>query len=227
MKLKHRCFSGKTFRPAPTALLHENLPFFAIVTPWGPVEQLKLLLDFLIQNYESFCSDEEKTNIYPPLHSLSEEENVLRALVLSCNEQVFREQNSEGLCRFGYELVCGHFKNGKLVFLQAGQPFIYLDRQDCPVQALGHVLDLSGLLSTESKRLPPLPSSLIGIYPDTHFSVFSLPMTKDDRLIFISRDFAPAALLTTPRQKRNMEDMASLLVKEGAESPFWLGILSL
>ena len=226
MKLEQRCFNGKSFRPTPEVLINQDLQLFAIVTPWGPAFQTKKLLDFLVQNYESFCSDEEKTNVYTRLQSLSEEENVLRSLVLSCNEWVFNEQNESKEYSFGYELVCGNFKEGKVIFLQIGQPFIYLDRPGISLQSLGHVLDFSGIFSRGEKRLPPLPSNLLGIYPDTHFSVFSLPVTKEDRLLFISRDFVPGSLLETARENRNLNDLVSLLSEENEESPLWLGLLS-
>ena len=128
MQLDHRCFKGKTFRPTPEVLLNEELQLFAIATPWGPAFQTKNLFDFLVQNYGSFSSDEEKTSVYPQLQSLSKEENTLRALLLSCNDWVFKEQNQNKAYSYGYEIVCGHFSDGKLIFLQIGQPYIYLDR---------------------------------------------------------------------------------------------------
>lgn len=226
MKLEHRCFSGKSFRPPPEILVNKDLQMFAIATPWGPSFQTKKTLDFLVQNYESLSSDKEKTNIYQQLSSLSEEENILRSLLLSCNEWIFNEQNKAKEYNFGYELVCGNFKNGKLVFIQAGHPFIYLDRADLPLQPLGHVLDFSALFSKAERRLPPLPSTLMGIYPDKHFSVFSFPVIPGDRLIFISRDFIQNSLLDTPRKERNLEHLLSVLIEENEESPLWLGILS-
>lgn len=226
MKLEHRCFSGKNFRPEPEVLVNEELQMFAIVTPWGPTFQTKQVLEFLVQNYEKFSADKEKTSIYSKLQSLSEEENVLRSLLLSCNEWIFNEQNRGKEYSFGYELVCGNFKNGKLIFLQAGHPFIYLDRPEISLQSLGHVLDFSGLFSVEGRRLPPLPSTLMGVHPDTHFSVFSFPVAQEDRLIFVSRDFVPGSILETPRQNRTLDHFSSVLTEENEESPFWLGILS-
>ena len=226
MKLEQRSFSGKSFRPVPEVFLSKELQLFAIVTPWGPTDQSQKVLEFLSQNYESFCSDEEKTKIYSGLESLSEEENVLRSLLLSCNEWIFNSQNEGKEYKFGYEIICGNFKNGKLSFLQVGQPFIYLDRIGIPLQSLGHVLDFSALFSKKNRRLPPLPSSLIGLYPDTHFSVFSLPVLPEDKLLFISRDFAPGSILDIPRKNRNLEQFLSFLTQENEQSPVWLGLLS-
>jgi len=199
---------------------------FAIVTPWGQAFQTQKILEFLVQNYESFYADEEKTSIYSKLESLSQEENTLRALLLSCSEWIFNEQNGGKEYNFGYELVCGNFKNGKLIFIQAGHPAIYLDRPDIPLQSLGHVLDFSALFSQKGNRLPPLPSTLIGLYPDTHFPVFSFPILSGDRLIFISRDFVQNSLLDISRPQRNLDHLLFVLTKENEESPFWLGILS-
>ncbi len=226
MKLDQRCFSGKIFRPQPEILIDESLQMFAIATPWGPADQTKKVLGFLAQNYESFSADEEKTSVYSKLESLSDEENSLRSLTLACNEWIFNELNGGKAHNFGYELLVGAFKNGKLIFIQAGHPFIYLDRPDIPLQALGHVLDFSALFSQEGVRLPPLPSTLMGLHPDTHFSVFSFPVLSEDRLLFISRDFAQSSLLDIPRPQRNLSHLASVLAEESGESPFWLGILS-
>ena len=226
MKLEHRCFSGKTFRPLPEILINEDLQMFAIATPWGPRFQAKKILEILVQNYESFCVDREKTSIYQNLSSLSEEENALRALLLFCNEWIFNEQNRGKEYNFGYELICGNFKNGKLTFVQAGHPSIYLDRSDLPLQSLGHVLDFSALFSQSDQRLPPLPSTLIGIYSDSHFPVFSFPVIPEDRLIFISRDFIQGSVLNIPRSNRNLDHLSSVLTEENEEIPFWLGILS-
>jgi len=227
MKLEHRCFSGKSFRPQPEILIKDTLQIFSIITPWGPVSQAKKTLDFISQNYEDFSSDEEKTNVYEKLASLSKEENILRTLILSCNEWIYNKQNSSGHeYIYGYEMVCGSFQNGKLIFVQVGQPFIYLDRPGLPLQPLGHVLDLSSLFSKKNKRFPPLPSTLLGIHPDSHFFVFSLPVKPSDRLIFISRDFAPDSILDIPRDKRGTDRILSVLMEENDNAPAWLGILS-
>ena len=226
MKLDQRSFVGKSFRPQPEVLISESLQMFAMVTPWGPREQSQKVLEFLSQNYESFCSDEEKTSIYSHLESLSEEENILRSLVLACNDWIFNEQNKGKEYNFGYELVCGNFKNGKLVFLQAGHPCVYLDRPEIPLQSLGPVLDFSALFAHNGQRLPPLPSVLVGLYPDTHFSVFSFPVLPEDRLIFISRDVASGSILDLGRDHRGLDQLLSALVKENEQSPLWLGRLS-
>lgn len=225
MKLEHRFFSGKNFRPSPSFLLDEGLNLFAIATPWGPAFQTKKTLNFLVQNYENLTSDEEKTNIYSPLQSLSPDENLLRSLILSCNEWIFKEQNHEKEYIFGYELFCGNFKSGKMIFSQIGQPFVYLDRPDLPLQSLGSVLDFSASFS-KGERLAPLPSHLMGIYPDSHFPILSFPIAKGDRLLFISRDFAPASILDIPHPDRNLDHILSLLTKEDAKSPCWIGHLS-
>lgn len=226
MKMKHRCFSGNNIRPQPEILINENLQIFAIATPWGPQNETKKILDFIVQNYENFCEDAEKTNVYKKLMSLSEEENLLRALFLSCNEWIYNEQNAGKEYNFGYELVCGNVKNGKLIFIQAGQPFIYLDRPDTPLQALGHILDFSALFFKGGKRLPPLPSTLVGLHPDNHFSVFSFPVMPGDRLIFISRDFVANSVLDIPREDRNIDHLLSVLMEENENTPLWLGLLS-
>ena len=226
MKLERRLFSGKNFQPLPEVLFDESLKMFALVTPWGSDEgEGQKILDFLVQNRESFLEDNEKTSLYPPLSGLSEEENSLRSLILACNHWIFQQWN-KGQYHFGCELLCGSLSGEKLVFVQVGRPFVFLARPGIPLQILGGALDLSGLLAGKGKSLPPLPSGLLGLFPDTSFSVFSLPVFNKDRLVFISRDLLPTGILSLPEESRTMQGFAQFLTRENQESPFWLGILS-
>ncbi len=227
MHLQHQSFGGTVFRPQPEVLIHEDLKIFAIITPWGPKHQTKSIMDFLIQNYETFSNDEEVTSVFPKLQSLSQEENILRSLVLSCNQWIFKEQNNETEYLFGYEIVCGVVIDNQVIFVQIGHPFIYLDRLNIPLQALGHVLDLSGSFSSAKKQLPPLPSQLIGLHPDAHFSIFKIPIKEGDRLLFISQNFVPGRILEIPREERTLSHLSSELSKNNKDMAFWLGLLDL
>lgn len=226
MNLKYRAFGGhEAFRPQPEILIDKALQIFAIITPWGPRHQTKAVLDFLVQNYENFQSDEEITSAFPKLTSLSQEENTLRSLVLSCNQWIFKEQNKGEEYDFAYEIVCGACLNNQVLFVQVGHPFIYLDREDIPLQPLGHALDLSGGFSLMDERPPPLPSQLIGLHPDTHFSIFKVPTNKNDRLLFISRSLVPTNILETTRKNRTLDHISLQLSKDNKDVPFWLGLL--
>ena len=225
MKLEQRSFSSQVFRPHPEVLINEDIKVFAFLTAWGDQDLSQKTLQFLFDGHHGSFSDEEKTIDHPYIKSLSPEENALRSLILNCNEWVFKEQNGNLKKKVGYELVYGYLREGKLIFAQIGQPFIYLDRKHLPLQVIGQNLDFSGLFGGE-KRLPPLPSQLMGLFPDTHFSVFTFPIKKEDRLIFISRDFVKNSLLDMPRQERNLETLSRALTSENEEQPFWIGILS-
>ena len=227
MKLLSRSFAGEIFRPQPKFLLKKEYNLFAIATPWGPQSQTDKVLEAFMQSYEAYYSDQEITSIYPRLQSLSDEENLLRMSLLACNDYVFKTQNQETEYTFGYELVCGVLLKNQVLLAQIGHPYMYLDRQDLSLQALGHVLDLAGGFSKVSKSLPPLPSSLLGLYPDIHCSVFSLPILQGDRLLFISRSFVPGDTLDLPRENRTLPHIAQKFSKENKDFPFWLGILDL
>ncbi len=227
MNLQHQSFGGTVFRPQPEVLINDDLKIFAIITPWGPKHQTKNVMDFLIQNYETFSNDEEVTYIVPKLQSLSQEENMLRYLVLSCNQWIFNEQNNKTEYLFGYEMVCGMKIDHQIIFAQIGHPFIYLDRPNIPLQTLGHVLDLSGGFSPFKEQLPPLPSQLIGLHSDAHFSIFKLPIKTDDRLLFISKNFIPGHLLEVSRKERTLDNISAILSKNNEDTAFWLGILNL
>lgn len=225
MNLEYQAFGGTIFRPQPEVLIDKDLKIFSIITPWGPKHQTKNISDFLLQHYEHLHSDAEITSVFPKLASLSPEENALRNLILSCNAMIFKEQNLTQEYTFGYEMVCGVFVNNQILFAQIGHPFIYLNRPNISLQPLGHVLDLAGGFSKMDQDLPPLPSQLLGLHADTHFSIFKLPVQKDDQLIFISRNFVPGHLLELPQESRNLETISLELSKDNKDLPFWLGIL--
>ncbi|MCY4320916.1 MAG: hypothetical protein OXC37_00705 [Bdellovibrionaceae bacterium] len=226
MKFDQRSFVGKSFRPLPDFQINEGLKILSLLTAWGPTDQNNRVLDFLSQNYEEKFSDSEKTANYPKLESLSLGENRIRKLLLECNEWIFRELNEKKRGQFAYELFCGNFEKNEFIFSQIGQPFVYLDREGLPLQSLGAPLDFSALLAHKAKRLAPLPSSLIGLYPDTHFSVFSLPLQAKDRVFFFCRDIIPLEILQIPNQKRNLDSFLEFFVSEDEKAPCWLGELS-
>ena len=225
MKLDFRCFGGKTFRPQPKTLVNNDLGGFSIVTPWGPQFQAKQVAETLMQNYEIFSSDKEITSVHKNLSCLSLEENLLRRSVLASNEQVHKNQNRGKDYAIGYEVVCGIQDKNQILFSQIGHPAIYLDRPGTTLQPLGHILDLSGGHSRLSKRLPPLPSQLFGIYADIHCSIFRIPLLSQDRLIFISRAFIPIEILNVKKENRTLEHFSLLLSKNDPSMPFWLGFL--
>ena len=224
MNLIFQAFGGETFRPQPTTLLNNNLGLFAIITPWGPSFQTKNLTEVLLQNFETYSSDAEVTNVFAPLSCLSTEENLLRTILLSFNKYIYEELNKTSEYTFGYEIVCGLKRGNQILFSQTGHPHTYLDREGIPLQPLGHVLDLAGGFSRLSKELPPLPSQLIGIHSEAHFSIFSIPIKEQDRLIFISRSFVPTSALTINRKERNLEHISHKLSEDNEKFPFWLGI---
>ena len=147
MKFEQKSFVGSSFRPLPDFQINKELNIFSLLTAWGPKDQNSKVLDFLLQNYESFFSDEEKTRTYPKLESLSAEENTVRNLLLACNEWIFKELNEQKRGIYAYELFFACFDKAKFTFAQVGQPFVYLDRPGLSLQALGSVLDLSSLLA--------------------------------------------------------------------------------
>ena len=227
MNFDQKSFAGTSFRPLPELKINEDLKMLCLLTAWGPRNQNNKVLDFLAQSYESFFSDKEKTRAYSKMESLSQEENTVRNLLLACNEWIFKELNGEKTGTFAYELFFASFETGKLTFAQVGQPFVYLDRPGLSLQSLGANLDFSALFAGKGERLAPLPSSLIGLYPDTHFPVFSLPLQPEDRLFFVSRDFIPLEILNPSREQRSLDHFLKLLTSENEKSPCWLGQLSI
>lgn len=222
-EIQQRSFKGNSFRPLPQILFDKNLQLICVLSPWGAVQETKPVLEFLRQNYQSLISDEEKTNLYTPIESLSYTENILRSLVLSCNDWIFKKQNQSSSLKFAYEMFVGILQDQVISFSQIGQPFIYLDRESFDLQLLGSQLDFSALFAVQKKLLPPLPSQLIGLKSDIFAPIFSLPLLKEDRLILLCRDFTPADFLKTKRSQRNLKDMTALLNSYNKNTAFWLG----
>lgn len=225
MKFNQKSFAGSSFRPLPEFQINEGLNMFSLLTAWGPEDQNRKVLDFLSQSYESFFSDAEKTKAHSKLESLSDEENTVRSLLLACNEWIFKELNEEKRGIYAYEIFFACLNQGKFTFVQAGQPYVYLDRRGLFLQSLGSAFDFSSLFAKTKKRLPPLPAQLIGLYPDAHFSIFSFPFQKGDRLLFISRDIIPMKLLQSRPEERSLENFLNLLSSENEKTPCWLGEL--
>ena len=225
MKIQQRSFTGNSRRPLPELFIQDS--FFCVLTPWGPSSHNSDLFEFLKESYQSFSSDAEQTQLYPPIESLSQTENLLRSLLLACNDWVFKEQNLSKDYRFAYEIFLARLDEKILSFCQIGQPFVYLDREGWSLQSLFSVLDFPALFSKGRQRLDPLPSQLLGLKPGSHCSVFSLPLQEKDQLLFLSRDFAPVDFLEIPREQRNLEYLSSFLSSKEEKSPFWLAQLEL
>ena len=227
LEIQQRSFKGDSFRPLPRILFDQQLQLFCVMSPWGSSNETEPVFEFLIQNYQSLISDKEKTNFYNPIESLSPAENILRSLVLSCNSWIFKKQNQSSSLKFAYEMFIAVFQDQIISFSQIGQPFVYLDREGFDLQLLGSYLDFSALFAVNKKTLPPLPYQLIGLKSDVLASVFSFPIQKEDRLILLCRDFAPASFLKTDHSLRNLKDMTALLNSYSQNTAFWLGHLFL
>ena len=226
-EIQQRSFKGRSFRPLPSLLFDKKLQLFCVLSPWGVSHETSEVLEFLSQNYQTLSSDEEKTNLYTPIESLSRSENILRALVLSCNDWIFKKQNQSSSLKFAYEMFIASFQDRVMSFSQIGQPFLYLDREGFDLQMLGSHLDFSGLFTQKKKALPPLPFQLIGLKSDILAPIYSLPLQKKDRLILLCRDLAPADFQKIDRSQRNLKDMTTLLNSYNKETAFWLGHLFL
>jgi len=225
-EIQQRSFKGIYFRPLPKVLFDKKLQLFCVLSSWGVPEEADSVLTFLSENYQSLNFDDQKTNLYAPIESLSRTENILRALVLSCNDWIFKKQNQSSSLKFAYEIFIAVFQDQVMSFSQIGQPFVYLDRKGFDLQLLSSQLDFSALFSRSSKKpLPPLPSQLIGLKPDILSPILSLPLQKQDRLILLCRDLAPASFLKIDSSQRNLEDMASFLNSYNKKTAFWLGHL--
>jgi len=116
IEIQQRSFKGESFRPLPALLFDKKLQLFCVMSPWASPNETEDVFEFLTQNYQTLTSDKEKTNFYSPIESLSTTENILRSLVLSCNNWIFKKQNQGDSLNFAYEMFIAVFKNQTLSF---------------------------------------------------------------------------------------------------------------
>ena len=223
MKINHRSFTGKTFRPSPC--IHESESEIAIVTPWNTtVDKAQEAIEFFKETYSYLASDQDSTRPFATMHSFSEEENNLHQTCLQLNQKIYNQYNQEELS-MGFEAFFMVREESKMIFAQIGCPHIYLAKKDLPLQLIGPALSLSLAHSTNRQSRDPLPHALLGLFNDISIGVYSITAQPMDQMVLVSRSMIPSSFLESTSY--SLESLSKTLAKDNANEPFWLALVTL
>lgn len=219
-----RSYSSKLFRPQPVISQDLEKSILVIATPWGQKNAAEKTTELIHNFYLSSIEDLEATSPYEFIFSLSKEANLLRTSVLLANEKVFQEENFDEYSS-ACEVIAVTKVGNEVHLIQVGQPSLYLHRKGFAVQPLACSLDLSMNISHNQDLASPLPSKLIGLEKNIDIAVHTFIPQQRDRLIFLSRTFAPETFFNLKNTDFTMVDLTRSIAKENTANPFWLAIL--
>lgn len=220
----YRSYSSQYYRPQPLITDDLEKSFLCIATPWGSKSAAEKCSELVHNYYLSSMGDQEATSPFERLSCLSKEANDLRLAVLYANEKIYSNENSNEYLS-GCELLTITQTGNEVHLVQIGQPAIYLSRPGLPPLPMACHMDMSMNFSTGQHLLSPLPTQLLGVENHIDFSVISfIPQTRD-KLIFISRTFAPASFLNMDYNQCDLSYLTKIISHENTQNPFWLGFL--
>jgi hypothetical protein len=220
-KFSFRPYSGKQFRPTPE--VHQDEKSLIIATPWGQRDSAKKVIAQIL-NYLMICNeDREATTPFQRLSCLSTSANNLRIAILLANETLFRGENNEEY-KSGVELFAMIRSEGELVWLQIGQPQIFLLRENRSVISLGGSMDLAFDLSNEFDLLPSLPNQLLGLDSSLNLTINSFRPQAKDKILLLSHSQVPSEIYNIESQNLKLDQLSKTLSERDPQLAFWLGI---
>lgn len=111
----------------------------------------------------------------------------------------------------------------ELIWTQIGYPYALLDRKQRPLISLGSQQDPVTEYSSPGNYLPPLPNKMLGLDSSSDFSVESMRLNENDRLVLVSRSVLPKEIHSLTNEKRDLESLSKTLIDSAPDLPFWLG----
>lgn len=224
MRIAERSYAGRVFRPRPEIHCDPSGSLCIVATPWGSRSVAKKVIQSILDFFMSARSDEEVTSPFATISSLSPMANNLRVAIMLANDNVFREENRAEF-RSGVELFVASRHNHEVVWAQVGGPHVYLDRAGFDMQALSASPDAALQHSTQKEILAPLPSALLGLSDTSNFSLQSLCLQPEDKLILVHRSLIPPRMSALPNADRTIQNISSVLAQQSTDLPFWLGMI--
>ncbi len=219
-----RSYGGKLFRPSPETFQRDD-DLLIVVTPWGPRESAKNLIETVNEHCISHENSMEVTSPFGWLTYLSPLGNWLRTALMIANNKLCSEENSYeyqsgveilALWRDGEDLCLGHI----------GGPHVFIDRKGSNLIPLVSGWDLSTEMCVNHQLPPPLPKELAGIHQPANIHIMSMKLFEGDRIILLSRSYVPNAFYALSRDKRNLSGISQALAQSDPHCPFWLGVTS-
>ncbi len=221
-----RPYSGNNPRPRPEFHLDSESKLLVVVTPWGPRNIARKTIELITDYYTMAKADKEATSPFPRLSCLSYEANHLRTAVMLANDALYRDENKDEF-KAGVELFAASFNEHELLWVQVGQPHLFLSRGNGVMIPLGSSVDLAADLSGPGEMLPSLPHQLLGIESSLNLSVNNFRAQPGDRLVLLSQSVPPASLYSLNRDQLTVENITRQLSSQNPNGAFWVGVLDL
>jgi len=221
LKLNFRSFTDKGLRPSPVT--KDSASTVAVVTPWNASKNsAENIIRSLNTLFDQFSTNEESTQPFQKMISLSTKENNLRATCMQVNNNIFYQFNQNEI-QMGFEILFAVKTPNEFSFVQVGNPHVYLARKNFPLQLIGQNASLLADYSNSSLSAP-LPHSLLGLFPDLQIHIRSIRLQPEDQIILLSRTFIPPEFLNC--SEISLENLAEKLSQDQSSESFWLGQLS-
>ena len=217
MKLESRFFSNKGLRPSP--VVHNSSSSLAVVTPWNASQNnAEDLIRSFNTLYDQLSKDKDSTQPFQKMVSLSTYENNLRVTCMQINDNVFSQFNQNEI-QSGFEVFFAVKTSFEFIFVQVGNPKVYLARKNFPLQLVGQSSYFADYSDSSIKA--PLPHSLLGLFPDVQMHIQSLRLQPEDQIVLLSCTVVPPEFLNCPTI--SVENLADRLSQNQNSESFWLG----
>lgn len=224
MKLNHRSYGGKIFRPKPVIHQEENL--IIIATCWGVGDNTARVVEEISKYISAAVTDVEVTSPFEYVTSLSKGANHLRVATLLANDIVYRGENKNEYTS-GYELLILLKNQHQVTWAHVGAPHLLLKKPQLALLPILTQFDLSTELSTSKTLLPPLPSSLLGLDPTCQVFCGDMTVHSGDQLVLTSSSQLPSAFwLESQKAPVNLEKVTNWMSKDDPEMPFWIATVN-
>ena len=223
MKIEHRSYNSKRFRPRPHVHTEADGSILVVATSWGLPEHAALAAEEVAKYATAARGDVEVTSPFETLTCLSDDANHLRIGMLIANDVLYRRENRTEYIS-GVEILAISRNGSSVAWAQVGSPHLLLRRSGRPLVPLALSYDHSFETAAGEDRLPPLPARYIGTDPSCHVHCGDLRVRDEDVLVLASTTFLPPSLWT----EAGPYDIARVtreLVHADADAPFWLGLV--
>jgi len=215
MHLEERSLSSQHYRPHPEVFSEQDT--IITVTPWGARSYARQNLLDLKAHLQAKTIDPEMTNPYGSLDGLADPLHQFRLALLSLNENILQNQNSEEW-HYACEVALIKVEGSCLFWASVGQPHILIQRPNMFLQPINYVYDWS---TQFSPQLSPLPTDLLGTMVSPMIRFGSFVLQKEDEIVLISRSHLSANSLKT---FASISDLTQNLTEKSELLPSWLGI---
>ena len=224
MILESRSFIGDTFtRPTPEVFLDEEASFCLIITPWGTRSTMKTFQQMITEYYLSASKDLDITSPYPLLPYLSKPANDLRTAVMLAVEWLYNQLNrNEYQC--GVEVFAATQVESELLWIKYGSPSVFFCKPDHKLIPIANDISISTQMSVD--QVAPLPTNLLGFYPNIDIPVQGMKFQSGDKLILISKQNFESQILQLTSHQWTLDDISRVLSQD-SKDPFWAGLITL